>query len=175
MIITKEFADQLIAIEKKAFNGKEMMDTYSFTLANCLKERINMISIPNAEYEFFLEITRSKKHIIKLTLHFQNTDGQLPLLRIDYCGTHKNPEQPTEYVPKYFLPYTGQYIGVNIPHIHYFVQDYDLKWAIPLSEDVFPIKNIQSTADIIEAILAFAKLVNLQSQLKITMQDEVFL
>ncbi|MBP9037544.1 MAG: hypothetical protein KBG38_07205 [Candidatus Cloacimonas sp.] len=172
-MITKDFADQLIAIEKKIFEGKELFDIYAFNLAN-IKERINMVSIPDAEYEFFLEIKRSKKFLLKLTLHFQNTDGQLPLLRIDYSGTHKNPEIANKFVPKRFLQYSGQIFEADIPHIHYFVQTYGLDWAIPLSDDDFPVKKINSNEDIKNSILSISKLVNLQSNLTITYQDEVF-
>ncbi|MDP2173003.1 MAG: hypothetical protein Q8J62_04435 [Candidatus Cloacimonadaceae bacterium] len=131
-----------------------------------------MESMPDAEYEFFLEIKQSAKYRLKLTLHFQNTDGQLPLLRIDYSGTYKNPEAANAFVPESFMQYKGQSFEADNPHIHYFVQGQGLDWALPLSDDTFPVKQIRTNDEKKNAILAIAKLINLETILTITIQEE---
>jgi hypothetical protein len=171
-MITKEVVDQLIAVSKKVFNGKGLVDRYEFTLAGLSKYRISMASLPDAEYEFFLEIKQSAKYRMKLTLHVQNTDGQLPLLRIDYNGTHKNPEAANAFVPEIFLQYMGTFFSADAPHIHYFVQGHGLDWAIPLSDDAFPVKQVHTSDEKKTAILAMAKLINLETILTITIQEE---
>lgn len=132
-----------------------------------------MVSFPEADYEFFMDIKQSAKNKIKLTLHIQSDDLNIPLLRIDYGGTHKNPEESDWFVPSEFERFTGKAFDVSTPHIHYYVEGYGLKWAIPLSIDDFPVKRIQGIDDIKAAILAMAVVINLQTIINITIQDEV--
>jgi len=171
-MITKEVVDQLIAIPKKVFCDKGLVDDYEFTSIGIKKERIYMASLPDAEYEFFLEIYQSTKYRMKLTLHVQSTEGHLPLLRIDYGGSHKNPESANAFVPASFLSYKGSTFESDNPHIHYYVQGHFLDWAIPLTNDVFPVKHILTKNDIKTAILAVAALINLETVLTITIQEE---
>ncbi len=60
--------------------------------------------------------------------------------------------------------------------IHFVVEGYQpLAWAIPLTADAFPIKDIRSVMEISDALSAFFKRINVQTQLNITVLTDAFL
>lgn len=50
-----------------------------------------------------------------------------------------------------------------------------MQWAIPLVEDDFAVKDINSSTEISSALSAFFKRINVQTQLVITVQMDAFL
>lgn len=171
-MISIDVVEQMMQIAKRVFFDDDFKRHYRVDIDESVKNRIPIASVPDAEYEFFLEIKQSAKKRLKVTLHFQNIDGPLPLLRIDYGGFHKNPEYANEHVPERFRLFCGQAFDLNTPHIHYFVQGYGLNWALPLIEDEFPVKSISARSDIMDAIQGMARLIKLETELEISFHEE---
>ncbi len=172
-MISQEIADNMLHIPKKVYEKDTHLDNYDVVYEGIMKFRIPMASLPNFEYKFFLEVNQSEKNRLKITLHFQNIDASMPLLRIDYGGTHKNPELANKYVPESFLEHKGKEFVVGEPHIHYYIQGHDLDWALPLIDDDFPIKTITSDEDKVAATIAVCNKVNLQTVLSFPNQVEL--
>ena len=104
------------------------------------------------------------------TIYQQFTVYRQTLIRIDYNGGHKNPETITDFVPERLRSYAGKEFANNEHHIHYHVQGYqNLHWAIPLSADSFPIKELNAdpsfNTTFAEVIQSFASLVNIETEI----------
>ena len=174
-MISQQIVNNMLAVDKKVYEEDRYLDDYEVKYGNLLKIRIPMASLPDTEYEFFLEVTQSSKKRLKITLHFQNINASLPLLRIDYGGTHKNPEEANKNVPDCFRAFTAEDFMEDDPHIHYYVEGQGLNWAIPLREDDFPIKTINNDNDKIAAIKAVCNEINLLTILNFPNQMELIL
>ena len=127
------------------------------------KTIIQLTSESEEELLFRLHIWNSKKIKLKLTCHHDAEN--IGLLRLDYHGGHKNPDKISEFVPEQLHPYIGFRFPRNMPHIHLYVQDYDLNWAMPLVEHEFPVKDVKSYRDIEKAIRCFQKEISLKTRL----------
>ncbi len=130
--------------------------------------RIDMVSINKPNLKFYLDIFSSKKIHLKLSLHNAESLNNIALLRIDFKGTHTNPMEANEKVPKKLLKYTGKFFTPEEPHIHIYVEGYkSLAWAMPLSVSDFPIKDLQGMSEISDLLINFGKEINLKSRLNI--------
>lgn len=84
---------------------------------------------------FVISIIRSEKNTLKVNFHhFYKNTGQF-LLRIDLDGTHMNPREINDKVPEKFHPYKE--ILLKGPHVHYYVEGYDSRWALPFEDTEF--------------------------------------
>jgi hypothetical protein len=161
-MLTKVQVDYLLQLPK-VFSDKD-------AIIDLVKEknRLNLVSPEDNEWKFLVEITSNKKISFKISLHCQENNTNVGLLRIDYKGAHKNPEIVNAFVPEFLKPYTAMTF-YNETHIHIFVDEYrNLDWAIPLKNyGEFPILEIDSNNDLTSAIKAFAKKINIISELTI--------
>ena len=132
-----------------------------------------MASEQDTDFAFFLEFFQSSKQHLRLSLHFQEDETSIGLLRVDFHSRHPNPVEINEYLPEIFKPYAGQWIEGS--HIHYYVQGYKpLAWAIPLQVDnSFAIKQFTDETQVANIITTFGQKVNLQTQLSITIQSRI--
>ncbi len=131
------------------------------------KNRFKLTNSDEPEYEFLLEITTHRKIMFKITFHNQENNTKEGLIRIDYKGGHKNPETLNDNVPPFVIPYLGYYFH-NEAHVHIYVEGFkDLAWAVPLSVYNFPVLDINNMDDLVHAIQAFAKEINIVSSLNI--------
>ncbi|MFS4418606.1 DUF6978 family protein [Maribacter sp. 2307ULW6-5] len=111
--------------------------------------------------------------MLKTSIHHLESNSFTNLLRIDYKGTHRNPEIIKETLPSYLKKYAGKWFNLDEHHMHVFVEGYKpLAWAIPLKDHDFPVKELNSTSDLSDLITNFAKLINLKSQINI--QQAIF-
>jgi hypothetical protein len=177
-MITKQQADYLLdlpkhIVEKVSKNETNLLDRKNYSPVLPINDRIYLASKVDDDFTFFLEIYQSSKMHLKITLHFQEEDASIGLLRIDFNGRHQNPENANENVPEIFKPYAGKWIEES--HIHYFIEGYKpLNWAIPLTIDnSFPIKDFTDSSQIGSIIQAFGKKINLQTLLMITIQTNI--
>jgi hypothetical protein len=177
-MITKEQADYLINLPKYIIEqipkGQNIyLERKNYVPSIPIDDRIYLASKVDDEFTFFLEIYQSNKNQLKITLHFQEDDASIGLLRVDFNGRHKNPVIAEENLPSIFKKYTDAWIEES--HIHYFFEGYKpLSWAIPLKEDSsFPIKDFTDTSQIGSIVQAFGKKINMLTILMLTFQKEI--
>lgn len=169
-MITQEQADYLLDLSKHIVEQDKYLDKKNYAPHLPIDDRIYMASKEDDEFSFFLEIFQSVKKQLKISLHFQEDDASIGLLRVDFNSRHKNPELANDNIPEIFKSYAGKWIENS--HIHYFIEGYKpLTWAIPLSDDkTFPIKDFTDSSQIGNIIQEFGKKINLKTQLIITVQ-----
>ena len=170
MNITNEQADYLLRLPKKIINKKgDLLPQITISQKFPFSERFELLSEKDDEFSFLWQIKQSSKNTLQISLHFQEDDSKIGLIRIDYSGAHTNPQTITENVPEKFHLYIGTQIMQS--HIHYYVQGYPtLAWAIPLSDDEFEIKEINENdfyATLGNVIKAFAKTINIETEIKV--------
>lgn len=161
-MFTNKEANDLIETQKHLENPDRRIDI------SPNKQRINLFARSYTEYKFFIEINPSTKMRFKMTLHCQEENTNIALLRIDYKGTHvKNPEQVKDTVPEFLKPYAGREFKRE-SHIHFYVEGYKpLAWAMPLSKYNFEIKNLENDNDYTDALFHFGRFLNVVPDLNI--------
>ncbi|MCE7069193.1 hypothetical protein LZG74_02715 [Dyadobacter sp. CY327] len=154
-MLSNELAKRLIKLPKAIEGGTQTISMLDE------KSRFILSNHDEPEFEFLFEITSHRKITFKISLHHQEHNLREGLIRIDYKGGHKNPENITDDVPEFVRPYTG-YFFVNEPHIHIYVFGFkDLAWAVPLAAYNFPVLTIENSDDLSKAINAFAREINI--------------
>ena len=169
MAITNEQAQLLIGIEKKILIDNSPVDSVTLQQEFPIDIRYHLIDAAEGNFEFLWRISQSAKNVIKLSLHVQDEDSNIGLLRIDYNGPHQNPQIAKEDLPEKFLPYVGRWFE-NESHIHYYVDGYrPLAWAIPITDSSIETKIIEAdkTETIKNAILEFAKVINVKTNINV--------
>lgn len=167
MAITNIQAKMLIGIEKKILIEGSPVDSIEINQVFPLDLRYHLIDASEGNFEFFWRIYQSSKNTIKLSLHVQDDESNIGLMRIDYNGAHQNPSIAKDNLPKLFLPYVGKWFS-DESHVHYYVEGYKpLAWAIPIAETSFETKEIEADKNetIKSAILEFAKIINVQTSI----------
>lgn len=153
--MSNELAQRLIKLPKTIEGGERTINTLDE------KSRLILSNYQEPEVEFLFEITLHRKITFKISLHHQEHNLREGLVRIDYKGGHKNPENITDDVPDFVKPYLG-YFFLNEPHIHIYVYGFkDLAWAVPLEAYKFPILAVENSDDLRNAINAFAREINI--------------
>lgn len=161
-MLTNIQAEYLLNLEKFLKEPNQVIDLSK------KKNRLELVSYSDSDCEFWVEITSNQKIILKTSIHHLECNHYVGLLRIDFKGGHRNPEEITSSVPDFVKPFVGEWIEPNIPHMHVFVEGYrDLAWAVPLSSTPFPINNIKDINDLYDLIVNFANYINLKSTLTI--------
>ncbi len=132
------------------------------------KNRIELISDNEVKQEFAVEITTNDKILLKTTIHhFEKTD-HIGLLRIDFKGTHQNPNYVTENLPPFLLKYLNKFFTPEEHHLHIYFEGYKpLAWAIPLKDINFPILNLENKMDVSDLLHIFAEKINIKTQIKV--------
>ena len=167
-MITYEQAQYLLQLPKYILENDMCVNTKVFSQVP-VNERIYMVpESADEDYLFFLDINVSPKNSLKINFHYQEDESSIGLLRIDYGGSHKNPEIVIDTVPEKFKSFAGQYIQED--HIHYCIEGYkELAWAVPLSHDEFPVKKYSTNNDLYNIIESIANLVNLKTKFNVQM------
>ena len=119
-MFTNEEAQSLIETEKVLKDPAQIFD-----LAES-KNRIYLLAPNEPEYEFFLEVTLNKKIQLKISLHHQESNSNVGLARLDFKGRHQNPAEANSNLPNRFKPYVGKFFEKDEPHIHFYVEGYNL-------------------------------------------------
>jgi hypothetical protein len=160
-MFTQEQADYLLALQKETDKGL-VVDL------SLPKIRFALKSPDDDEWEFIVDISNSRKKIFKISLHHMETRAKEGLLRVDFNGSHRNPETTSNTVPEVCKPFVGRWFQ-NEPHIHIFVEGFrDLAWAIPLSDyNNFDVKLVESSGDFASAIKEFTRRINVTTPYQI--------
>jgi len=172
-MITQAQAEYLLGLPKLLTENGAYLQKKSYSPSLPIRDRLFMASEQDTDFTFFLEITQSNKQHLRLSLHFQEDETSVGMLRVDFNSRHRNPEEINEFVPEAFKPFAGQWVEGN--HIHYYVQGFKpLAWAIPLQVDnSFAIKQFTNETQVSNIITTFGQKVNLQTQLSITIQSRI--
>lgn len=161
-MLTSKEAEYLLSLKKVLKNPKQIIDLCK------KKNRFELISNEDVNQEFLVEVTSNDKIFLKTSIHHLETTNYIGLLRIDFKGTHQNPEEINEYVPDFIKPYANKFFTPDEHHIHIYIEGYrPLAWAIPLVDYNFDIKNLYDKNDIVDLINKFAEKINLESRLNI--------
>lgn len=169
-MFTEPEAAALIALPKTTGNVQD------FIRLDAGKTRLKINPTVGTDFSFILDITLNQKISFKISMHHQEDTNNIGLLRVDFNGTHKNPEEVISNLPPVFHPYAGKIFSPSEHHIHIYTcpDEYPiLSWAIPLKDHSFPVKEIKSNADIQAALKHFAKEINLQGELLIHPQMRI--
>lgn len=168
-MFTYEEAQELIKLPKKVEINGELQNLLTFEQPIPFIKKYMLLSESNFNVSFLYDIKQSKKFLLKLTLYFMDDETKIGLVRVDYNGQHDNPVEIKNSVPSVFHKYAGKHFDYNEHHIHYYVEGYKttLDWAIPLIEDSFPTKEINSNEDILMAFYNFNELINLKTTFNI--------
>lgn len=138
--MNKETIDKLLTIEKEILDDNgNYIDNYTINMTFPLKLRIILGVKNDANLQFELSTTQSKKFQIRINLHLLDGDSKIGLSRLDYNSNHHNPATYNEQTPLELRKYADKWF-INESHIHYAVEGFkDLAWAAPLKEINFPI------------------------------------
>jgi hypothetical protein len=164
-MLTQSQAKYLLELPKSLIEKGKYLKQKTYYPVFPIRDRFYMASEQETDFTFFLEIFQSSKNHLRLSLHFQEDETSIGLLRIDFNHRHPNPVEINEHVPEIFKPYAGQWVETS--HIHYFIEGYKpLTWAIPLTDDdTFPIKQFADEVEFDDILKAFGQKVNLQTKL----------
>lgn len=169
-MLTTEQAIEFIASPKKIIVDGNLQDLYILNHRFPVDLRFDLCSIDDENLTFMWNIKQSKKMSIRMSLHCQQDDSKIGLIRVDYNSGHKNPEEAAEDLPSIFKPYIGKIFSMNESHVHFHVtgETQQMLWAIPIEDSEMPIKEFNASAtDIENVILEFAKLINIVTEIKI--------
>ncbi len=161
----------MLGLPKKVLRDKEIVDTLSLDQTFPFHTRIELISPTDDEFVFLWEINQSAKNTIRISLHVQDNDSNIGLMRVDFNSGHRNPEMISDLLPKRFHVYAGKQFSNDDHHIHYHVEGYkSLAWAIPLVDDPFKMKTLDETNfnnSLINSIYQFAQAINIETNITI--------
>ena len=161
-MLTNQEAKYLLDLEKVLINPNQTVDLSK------KKNRLELISHQDSDYEFWVEITTNQKIILKTSIHNLESNSYVGLLRIDYRGGHHNPANILPTLPNFLKPYADKWFKPTESHMHLYVEGYKpLAWAIPLTDINFPVKEITQPADLSGLIFNFAREINLKSLINI--------
>jgi hypothetical protein len=161
-MLTNQEAKYLLDLEKVLSNPNQTIDLSK------KKNRLELISHQDSDYEFWVEITTNQKIILKTSIHHLESSSFVGLLRIDFKGGHHNPVDILPTLPDYLVPYADKWFDPTESHMHIYVEGYrNLAWAIPLADIEFPIKDINEQSDLSNLIFNFVKKINLKSLINI--------
>ncbi|MEZ4853951.1 hypothetical protein [Flavobacterium sp.] len=161
-MLTNQEAKYLLELEKVLTDPNQIIDLSK------KKNRLELISHQDSDYNFWLEITTNQKIILKTSIHHLESNSYIGLLRIDYKGGHHNPPNIESTLHDFLIPYADKWFKPDEPHMHIYVEGYKpLVWAIPLCDIDFPIKNIIHSSDLSDLIYNFAQKINLKTLINI--------
>lgn len=171
-MFSNDEARYMLNLPKKVISGNELLEQYQIQQTFPFKDQLKLLSEADEDFEFMMTVNQSGKNQLKLSLHHQEDQSHVGLLRVDYYGKHKNPEVVTDQVPEFLHPYAGQWFDYQDHHIHYFVEGYSpLVWAAPLRDMEFGQTEIENPHDITNAFYYFAREINLVTQ--VTIQENL--
>jgi hypothetical protein len=120
---------ELINTQKVPEAGSEV----NFDLSQ-LKNIFTLVDVENDKVKFKLDVTQNNKVALQLSCHHRN-EADFGLIRIDYNGpSHTNPQTITPNVPLFLKSYAGVKIEPRVAHIHIYVEEAELNWAMPLQD-----------------------------------------
>ena len=171
MVIPNDQVDYLLGLRKEVI-GEDGKPLSSLTLNQKypFHLRVELASSDDNEFSFLWEVKQSDKNSLKISLHFQEDESKIGLLRVDYNSFHQNPMKGKEDLPLRFQPYIGKSFN-NESHVHYHVDGYKaLAWAVPIEATDFEVQDLSGdnvNQKISDAVEAFARFINISTHITI--------
>jgi len=116
-----EQAEYLIKLPKKILENDVLINDLRIKQQFPFSVRYTLGSPSDFEFTFLLEIYQSKKAALKVSLYYQEDQSKVGLIRVDFNGTHKNPEEIIDDLPLKFHKYAGKWFDYNEHHIHFYL------------------------------------------------------
>ena len=168
-MFTIETAKELLHLAKKVEQTGVLLEFLNLTQPYPFQLKYTLVAVDNFDLTFIYEINQSAKNHYKFTLYLMDEDTRIGLIRVDFNGQHQNPETIIDKVPVEFHPFAGKFFTYNEHHIHYYIEGYKttLDWAMPLTDDNFPVKQITGNNDVLQAFYSFNEIINLETKFNI--------
>ncbi|HCA06928.1 hypothetical protein [Chryseobacterium sp.] len=161
-MFSTQHAEYLISLPKTLKDSKTVVDLSK------KRNRLEFFSTDDEDQKFLVELTSNEKILLKTSIHHQENNTFVGLLRIDFKGSHMNPDHELNTLPNYLKPYIGKHFSPDEPHVHLYIEGYrPLAWAIPLDNYDFKIKSLNDKQDISDLLLKFGEKINVVSPLNI--------
>lgn len=171
MIISNTQSEYLVQLKKKILRDDVALEQLTIDQAFPMHLRFELISEEEDDFSFLWEVTQSSKNVVRISLHFQEGESKIGLIRVDYNSGHRNPETASATLPQKFIPFVGKWFSNKEGHVHYHVEGYKpLAWAIPIENSEMTTKEIVDAdvnVKLLSAIHEFAKIINLETVLTI--------
>lgn len=140
--MTFKDAQTYIKSPKKAIDDQGIkMETLNLPLSQKQKFRVRFTDEDSNIY--VLDVFHSDKVGVKMSFHLRDVSND-GLVRLDYNGSHTNPSPYTDDVPEVFKPYEGKVFDAE-SHLHLYVENHDLDWALPIEVTEIDPKTIDAT------------------------------
>ena len=169
-MLTTEQAIELTKYPKKIIIDGVLQDSFVIDHNFPVDLRIELGAIDDDNITFLWTVKQSKKMSVRMSLHCQQEDSRIGLIRVDYNSGHKNPEEASEDLPDILKPYIGKVFSMDESHVHFHVtgETQQMLWAIPIENSEMPVKTFDASPNDIEnVIMEFAKLINVTTDIKI--------
>lgn len=170
-MITTQQAIDFIHTPKVIIVGGEPVDIFPIVQKFPMSVQIDLaVKDKGDEWLFMWQIDQGKKDSLRMSLHCQQYESNIGLIRVDYNRGHKNPSIAPDDLPEFFMPYIGKYFGAreSYVHIHVSSDTQQMQWAIPIEASDIETKLFDATPESIEnAIQAFAKAIHITTEIKV--------
>lgn len=169
-----EVQDLLAKPKKLVTEEGYLLDMYCLDQKQPMAIELKLTDVETKKFLFRLSIKQSSKIGYKITFHLMNSNGNIPLSRLDINGSHFNPREITAKVPDFLKVHVGERILSS--HLHYAVEGYDnLAWALSLKDvNDSRLKDVESssktiTTDIAKALTGYFTYLNVLTKLEINL------
>jgi len=123
-MLTNQEAEYLLGLEKVLMDPNQSIDLSK------KKNRLELISHQDSDYQFWVELTTNQKIILKTSIHHLESNSYIGLLRIDYKGGHHNPANVLPTLPGLLAPYVDKWFEPEESHMHIYVEGVNLQLKV---------------------------------------------
>ena len=170
-MITTEQAIEFIQTPKTIIDKGMPVEVFHIVQKFPLLAQIDLaVKDKGDEWMFTWQIDQGKKDSLRMSLHCQQYESNIGLIRVDYNRGHRNPAVAPDDLPEFFLPYVGKYFEVRESHVHIHVSSdtRQMEWAMPIEASDIETKSFDASSESIEkAIQAFAKAIHITTKIKV--------
>lgn len=170
-MITTQQAKEFVDADKVIVVDGERVESFTIVQTFPLRMNINLaVKGKGDEWLFTWQIDQGAKDSLRMSLHCQQYESNIGLIRVDYNRGHHNPEVAPDDLPDFFLPYVGKLFGPRESHVHIHVSSdiLQMQWAMPIEASNIESKTFDASSDSIEmAIQSFAKAIHITTTIKV--------
>lgn len=170
-MITTQQAKEFVDADKVIVVDGERVESFTIVQTFPLRMNINLaVKGKGDEWLFTWQIDQGAKDSLRMSLHCQQYESNIGLIRVDYNRGHHNPQVAPDDLPDFLLPYVGKDFGARESHVHIHVSSdiLQMQWAMPIEASNIESKTFDASSDSIEmAIQSFAKAIHITTTIKV--------